>query len=47
MSLRESDRAPPALGREGSSPAEGRRRVSEQDLEVGAVEELLFGWLKG
>ena len=27
--------------------AQGQGRESEKDLDVGAVEELLFGWLKG
>ena len=41
--VRESDREPRPGGR--ILPRAGR--VSEKDLEVGAVEELLFGWLKG
>ncbi len=48
MSLRESDREPgPCSTRTVGQAGTRAGRESEKDLDVGAVEELLFGWLKG
>ncbi len=46
--LRESDREPgPCCTRTVGQAGTRAGRESEKDLETGAVEELLFGWLKG
>ncbi len=48
QSLRESDREPgPCSTRTVGQAGTRAGRESEKDLDVGAVEELLFGWLKG